>query len=845
MILFGGTIYIPSAYDLYCSLIIDLLITIINLENDYLGEDISEEKKDNIVKKIKSNLKLIGFFLEDKKNEDYINIELPIDINKNIVSFQNTIIDNYVNPLVVFVSNFKLNWVKYNLITIWEKNGGNYENLYGSRFIVKKDIVFFINELEKNLYEIDKDIIKKYIGKLYDSIDNNNLRLKLNTFQVYSVIKNNINSRNLNKISRINESDFIKLDKYYKLGINVKLIKIEEINRIYNTYERYYEEILPDTELTPFIINKYVEFLEIQDKNFKDKDKDKKISNINTKYYSYLFNNFLKDKNYKNHRDDIIACYNFLKTLNYNFKKEQSDKVKLLNVKLNCEGKIPFVFNADNYFPLFYYDELCKLKNDILENKDNLCAIIKKTYPMYNISYDLFCKIEPSGQKKYLDKETMNKTVNFYCVVFLIIGIVNFQLKKYDQDYMIILKGGKALQLILSGMNFKDNTIFKSNDIDLIITSAKGKKYFQNKCKYLGINICLLIQWILNTTKNMYNKDYYIDYKLPDKYDTYQYIIKLSHKIQYSNDNTDLYHTALADFDFNEITEKKFYSNLIVDTKNSNSVFGELLYIYQNLSNFLLEKIYYININAEFIDKNIDNKTKINQDKINIMDKIDLLLIEIEKNKKSIEEVKINNNNNNNDVIKKYNDLIIINNKKINDYDIMLKKIELERSYFKIKKNQLERQQENQYNLLISQIDIIRNYNINLTNQIDKLEKDNKINNDKIKNLHENELRLKKDFENDSKILKIIKNDIYKISLDETNAKRFIKKFSNQIKFASELIIKNESESESESDVKTIFLDKQKEYIKKIIGDNKQLLEFDDMTIENIIQLIFLDNLDI
>lgn len=844
MILFGGTIYIPGAYEIYCSLIIELLQSIINLEKDYFNKDISEEKKLDIVKKIKYNLKLIGFFLEDKKNEYFINTQLPININNNIVSFENTsIIDNFVNPLVVFVTNFKLNWIKYNLICTWQKNGGTFEELIGSIFIVKKDLVFFINELEKKLSGIDKIIIKKYIGTLYNSIEDNNLKLKLNTFQVYSVIKNNINIDNPNKIFSIEKNNFIKLDKYYKLGINAKLLTVEETNRIYNTYEKYYEKILPNSELSPVIINNYNEFLELQGLNLEDKDK--KIKIINIRYYSYLFDKFLANKNYKKDRNDIIQHYNFLKKLKYNFKKEQSDKVKTLNVKLNLEGNIPYQFNADNFFPLFYYDELCKLKNDILVNEDKLCEIIKKIYPMYNIGYDLFCSIDQNGKKKYLDKETINKTINFYCVVFLIIGIVNFQLKKYDQDYMIILKGGKALQLILSEMNFKDNTIFKSNDIDLIISPSKGKKYFENKCKNLGINICLLIQWILNPTKNMYDKDYYVSYKLQDAFNAYKYVIKLSHKIQYSTDISINNYTAIADFDFGEIDEKNFYSNLIINTKNSNSVFGELLFIHQNLSEFLLEKIYYININVKYIDQLIVHKNKNKQEQKKIEDEIKLILIKIEENNKEV--------NNSTCRINKNNDIIKINEKKINDYDNDLQKIKsnLYHQNLEITNYQQHFQHKHLYktqrnyrdnydalvkscNYLSNENKKITNYNIKLSNEIKKLIDDNKINNDKIKNSYDNKLIFKKDLEKYSKTLKIIEKEIYKISADEKNTNRFIKKFSNQIKFTSELITKNESF------LTVIHLDKQKEYIKKLIKDNNEFLKFDDITIDNIIKLIFI-----
>jgi hypothetical protein len=849
MNLFGGTIYIPNTFQVYCSLIIDLLQLIINLENDYLTKKISEDEKEILVKKIKSNLELIGYFLEDKKNEDYINTEFPIDINKNIVPFENlTTIDNYVNPLVVFVNNFKLNWIKYDLITTWEKNGGNYDNLYGSVTVLKKDIIIFINELEKDLSLIDKNIIKKYIGTLYTSIEDNNLRLKLNTFQVYSVIKNNMDNSNKNKIFKIRESDFIKLDKYYKLGINLELLGKEEINRIYNTYERYYENILPDSELTPVIINKYIEFLELQGDQ---EDIEKKIKYINTRYYSYIFNKFLANKNYKNFRYDIIACYNILKTVNYNFKKEQSDKVKTLNVKLNFEGKIPYQFNPDDYFPLFYYDELCKLKNDILLNKDNLCGIIKKIYPLYDISYDLFCKIESNGQKKYLDKETINKTINFYCVVFLIVGIINFQLKKYNQDYMIILKGGKALQLILSGMGFKDSINYKSNDIDLIISPVEGKKYFDKKCKYLATVICLLIQWILNPTKNMYNKNYYVSYKPADRSDPYPYIIKLSHKIQNSNDNPDSTYTAIADLDFNEIVEKKFYSNLIFDNQNSNSIFGNLLFIYQNLNNFLLEKIYYVNVNSKIVN----NNSKLNLQKKTILDKNNLLLIEREEKNKLIKKI-ISKINESNSLIKKYKKIIY-------DNVIRLRKLEpdMKQIYFEIEQYKQYEYQQHQhqqsiqpeykehydrlvqnYNYLNDKFKNFNENNMDLNNKIDILVIDIKKNDDERKELIDIVMRLGSELENNTKILEIIKKDISKIFSDENNAKRFIKKFSNQIKYISGFIIKK-NESETKTNTESTLLDKQKEYVIKLIKDNNTMLEFDDETIQNIIKFIFSEDI--
>lgn len=813
-----GTIYI-NPYDIYCIQIVDKLSAIIALEKILLNlDDSKQEKKNRIKKAINEKLEFIKYLFKNEDTYEFINLELPLDGSGKLLNYNNININKYVNPLVVFVDNFKSNWIKFKIIYYWVKYGGNYENIFDSSYLIKKDLIYLIEELSKDLLFIDKNIIKEYSKKLYDLLDDE-LKKKLNTFNVYLVIRNNVDKKNPNKIYKIDKNDFDKLDKYYRLGINNELLKKDELGRIYNAYQVYLES-LESSELSPAVIFEYEKFLNLQ--NEESLEIQKKLTDMKTKYYSFELDKNLKDPAYKRYRENILLYYNFLKSINYNFKKEQADKIKTLNVKMMLEGNIPIQFGADNFFPLFYYDDLCKLKTDLLENKDKLCGYIKNIFPMYSISHDLFCVVEKNNQRKYINRETIDKTINFYCVVIFIVGIINHQLKKYNQDYMIIIKGGKALQIILSEMNFKDDNILKSNDIDLIIAPIEGKKYIMNKCKFLAINICLLIQWILNTTKNMYTQGYYVSYKLPFETDEYKFVIKLSHKIQNSNDDFDPKFTPVADFDFNQIEKKIFYSDLVNTTKDT--PIGKLTFTHQNLDNFLLEKIYYIGFNIDLAEKNnLIQDTKINNYKyISIVkEKINENYNQIEKFKEEIEKFNIN--------ISEHKKKINENKIKLEAYHKKLYSLNTMIDGFKNHKNETYYQQLlRKYIETNDNYQILFNENEKILNQLEKLEYYKDDYNKKIKQLDDENVKYSIEIQNKKEENeKIIPNTIKK-------AQRFINKFSYQVKSAAKIITKNYP-----SDSKDTSLSKQKEYINKLILDNQQKLEFDDLKVFKIISTIF------
>lgn len=809
MIFYGGTISIPNSYDIYCVLIVELLEKLISLE-------LSNTNTNTNSNEIKSTLKLLEYFFEDERNRDFINNELPVDSNGHLCSFKNPNIANYLNPLVIFLTNFNTNRIKYNIINIWEKNGGIYNSVFENIYSIKKELVFLTNELEKNLASIDKNNIKKYLSDknpnlkptyidsfLYKLLSNE-LKIKLHTFQVYTIIKNNFNISDKNKIHHIDKNEFIKMDYYFKLGIDFNLLKTKEINRIYNTYQTYWEQI-PNSELNPYIIIEYENCLWLQ--NINSQIIKKKMQIINIKYHEYIFNLYLSNlSEYSDKIDEIIVLYDYLTENDYKFTKEQQDKINLLIDKILINHTIPYEFKLNLFEPIISPDELISLKNKILTNINNLCEIIKNIFPHYNISPDINKYI--NNINKNSNQETTDKITYFYCVIILIIGYINWKLVKYKQDYIIITKGGKALQFLLSKLSKSSmsNTNIKinSSDIDLLICPTNPNNISNpEKNRYLGIIICLLIQWILNPTNNIYSKHYNISWKLPEITDPYPYIIKLSYKQNLDNESNPKY-IAISDIDYGVIIYKEFYSKLIYDQINNNELFPNLLYVYQNLSDFILEKIYYIHQNYKLLQQ-FDN---LEQHKNFITNEIDSIGISITNYNKQLINLMAQ--------IKTNNKLIKNNNEKI---DILSKQLEhitsLQHNLILQKQtNQIN----NQINVLTDEVNNLMFFNDSNKKVVNKLQ--NKISNCET---DINELNIS---------LRLIIDDINKKISNTNNYIRFINKFLEQIKITIKIIYENTPDDNNQSQSSRAF-------IKKIIDENNDFLKFNENDYTHIINLIF------
>lgn len=587
----------PSSQDTYTILFYTSINKLMELENEFLSQSTNLEL---IRPKIYYNLKFLKYLFTDKTLGQFIYVEMPVDsMGKPL----NSETGEYTlkNQIVIMIDNLKLNWVRCKIFKYWKEAGGP-DDLIPYDYHKKIELIKFLCELEKDFGNIDKDFIKDNKLIFYGLL-NQKEKERLNTFQLSLLLKN--------KIDNLKPKDLDNINEYYQAGINIKLLTSEQINRLYTGLEKKIE--LKDTkDLTENDLIEYENYVSFNNLYIL-KIKQEKINKLKKKFLSYKLNELIDKKDYKANRNLILNLANTLETLKYEFSKEQNKIIKLLNEKLDLDIiKYKNTFDFKFWRPLFSQEELQAIKQYILLNLNGeLCKIINGIFPMYKISNDIFCNINKHTKNKVYDENIdITKTTDLYCVILFLVGLINKKLEETEQGYQIILKGGKALQLLMSGMNLDPNKIiYKSNDIDIIINPINSILYDQNKCYCLSLNITFLIQWILNTSNNVYISENYVVYK---RGDVYPNIIKISHKIQKTAFYQDNAFTAVSDIDFGQ-ANKIFYSNLIYDSKNSQ--FGKLLFIYQNLDSFILEKIYYLSFYFEEIFKSIEIIKNINTSK--------------------------------------------------------------------------------------------------------------------------------------------------------------------------------------------------------------------------------------
>lgn len=243
-------------------------------------------------------------------------------------------------------------------------------------------------------------------------------------------------------------------------------------------------------------------------------------------------------------------------TFNYKSKGNNDENQHAENTKLNLN--LPCIeFSYLFWSPLFSEDEINQLKTLINTNENNLETIISTIIPSYKISdkFDKYINMYYNNIK-YRSIDDINKSKSILAGILILFGILKYKFIITNHDYYIIVKGGKAIQLLLS----KKNSIkFDSNDIDILLVPINGTHDY-NKLKILSRQISLLIKWIFNVSNNDFDKLNYIQI-LPFVNQAYPYIDKISYKNQPENYQSK-YFTELVDIDFGPILNNIFYEDL-------------------------------------------------------------------------------------------------------------------------------------------------------------------------------------------------------------------------------------------------------------------------------------------
>jgi len=292
-------------------------------------------------------------------------------------------------------------------------------------------------------------------------------------------------------------------------------------------------------------------------------------------------------------------------------------------VKLNIELELPSEpgynpeIEPEFWQPIFLKNEMFairKLINDIMITDGNIpvtnnkitrawsiCEIVKTIIPTFytpieNNPYILF---ETSFKDTDVDFSKFNVLL---CSALIIFGIISY--KMIGQDYKMLFKGGKAIQLALS--RIPNISEYRSDDIDVLIMPDKNIPYDELRVKNLAGHLGYLIRWFLNIPESDPEPGYKVSVQVPNPINTKanQYIFKLSYikslkRKDYRKQVLIDDYKQFLDIDFKQVSrdmisyfqddlkEYNFEISLSSDTKQN------LLFICPNLGSLLNEKIYY------------------------------------------------------------------------------------------------------------------------------------------------------------------------------------------------------------------------------------------------------------
>jgi hypothetical protein len=253
--------------------------------------------------------------------------------------------------------------------------------------------------------------------------------------------------------------------------------------------------------------------------------------------------------------------------------QKQLEKLRILEEQKLLEEK-KLVEEMENTMFSVEKKIIKKWGEDILEFKEKIIGYIYNN----NLIED-----EPIENARLYntDFKTNPALTKISYAIFIIIGMFT---NKLQNTTKILLKGGKAIQLLASNILPTDITNsqiqYISNDIDIILLSTENKKE-------IALEIAEFIVWV--TSKKDGNNNYHqvIWFINPPPKDGVE-IIKVSYY--------DGKYTALVDITYSEVSREFEYLYRYAPCTTTTSLFKDIQYNYcsQSLDSMLYERLYYI-----------------------------------------------------------------------------------------------------------------------------------------------------------------------------------------------------------------------------------------------------------
>jgi len=132
-------------------------------------------------------------------------------------------------------------------------------------------------------------------------------------------------------------------------------------------------------------------------------------------------------------------------------------------------------------------DQKIKLVNQNVRDVWSVCKIVKRFFPSYFIPMKNKSYIGRMGYARHQEVDFSNYQI-LCCTTMLLYGIITYRLLMHDQDYRLIFKGGKAIQMGL-------NAEYDSEDIDILVDPLYH--YDPVMINNISGHLALLIKWLL------------------------------------------------------------------------------------------------------------------------------------------------------------------------------------------------------------------------------------------------------------------------------------------------------------------------------------------------------------
>jgi hypothetical protein len=274
------------------------------------------------------------------------------------------------------------------------------------------------------------------------------------------------------------------------------------------------------------------------------------------------------------------------------------------NEMLTIRSKINEMMNSDGNIPI---------TNKEVTQLWSVCKINQSIIPTYftptkNEPYDSFGTY-------MIDQDIDFSHYNIVlCAALIVFGIISE--KMIGQDYKVIFKGGKAIQLVLAGI--PETSTYKTEDIDVLIMPDTDIPYVESIVKNLSGHLSYLIRWFLNTPETQYRVSVQAPNPLNARANPFIFklsYLKVTQKRDYRKQIMVDDFKQFSDIDFKDtpISVKPYFEKSIEYKFFISELNETLLFRCPNIGSLLDEKIYYYSKYSQF-KKQLEEKKPITEE---------------------------------------------------------------------------------------------------------------------------------------------------------------------------------------------------------------------------------------